>query len=228
MGGFYTATEVDATFEKVANKGSASGYASLSAGTLVVENPANATATPTASKIVIADASAKVDGWVSASSTTVPGITEAAIASEVDTGTDAARAVTPDALAGSNLGIRYAQEVCYDFTTSVAVGDGKGYLHIPPGFNGMNLVYVHARVITAGTTNTLDIQIANVTDTVDMLSTKLTIDTTETGSDTAATPAVIDATKDDVATNDLLRIDIDAIHTTAAKGLIVTMGFQLP
>jgi hypothetical protein len=61
-----------------------------------------------------------------------------------------------------------------------------------------------------------------------MLSTKLTIDSGETGSDTAATPAVINTSYDDVATNDLLRIDIDAISTTAPKGLIVTLEFRLP
>lgn len=161
-------------------------------------------------------------------STTVQGKVELAIAAEVSAGTDEDRAVTPDALAGSNLGVRNTEIICFDFTTSIATGDGKGYFHIPPALNGMNLVYVHARVITAGTTNTTDIQIANVTDSVDMLSTKLTIDTGETGSETAATPAVIDTTKDDVATNDLLRIDVDAISTTAPKGLLVTLGFQLP
>lgn len=92
----------------------------------------------------------------------------------------------------------------------------------------MNLVRVHARVITAGTTGTTDIQIANVTDAVDMLSTKLTIDSAATGSDTAATAAVINTATDDVVTNDLLRIDIDAASTTKPKGLIVTLEFQLP
>lgn len=115
-----------------------------------------------------------------------------------------------------------------DATTSTAVGDGKAYFTIPEDLNGWNLTAVHARVITAGTTNTTDIQIANVTDSVDMLSTKLTIDSGETGSDTAATPAVIDTSKDDVATNDLLRIDVDAISTTAAKGLIVRLRFVKP
>jgi hypothetical protein len=61
-----------------------------------------------------------------------------------------------------------------------------------------------------------------------MLTTKITIDSTETGSDTAATPAVIDTANDDVATNDVIRIDVDAISTTAAKGLIVTLTFKLP
>ena len=124
--------------------------------------------------------------------------------------------------------IKYAQVTCVYFTGSVAVGDGKGFVHIPAELNGYNLVEVHARVITAGVTGTTDIQLHNVTDAVDMLSTKLTIDSGETGSDTAATPAVINAAVDDVATNDLIRIDVDAISTTAPKGLIVTMGFQLP
>ncbi len=120
------------------------------------------------------------------------------------------------------------QAVVFGFATNTATGDGKYYLTIPEELNGMNLVGVHARVITAGTTNTTDIQIANVTDTVDMLSTKLTIDSAETSSSTAAAPAVIDTTKDDVATNDLLRIDVDAVSTTPAVGLIVRLRFQLP
>lgn len=45
--------------------GSASTLATLNGSSLVVENPANATATPTASKIPIADATAKInDGWL--------------------------------------------------------------------------------------------------------------------------------------------------------------------
>ena len=61
-----------------------------------------------------------------------------------------------------------------------------------------------------------------------MLSTKITIDSGETGSDTAATAAVIDTSNDDVASWDVLRIDVDAVSTTAAKGLIVTLEFRLP
>jgi len=110
--------------------------------------------------------------------------------------------------------------------TSWSTGDGKKYFHIPPELNGMNLVYVHAFDVTAGTTGVSTIQIANVTDSVDMLSTRITIDSGETGSNTAATAAVIDTTHDDVATNDVLRIDIDGTSTTAPKGLVVTLGFS--
>ncbi|OGM06195.1 hypothetical protein A2125_00935 [Candidatus Woesebacteria bacterium GWB1_43_5] len=125
--------------------------------------------------------------------------------------------------------VKSVQMVAIDFATSCTAGDGKFYLHVPASLNNMNLTSVHAYNVTAGITDTMDIQIANVTDAVDMLSTKITIDTGENGSDTAAIPAVIDATKDDVATNDILRIDIDAIHSgTAAKGLIVTLEFALP
>lgn len=165
---------------------------------------------------------------VKAASTTVAGKSELATAAEVNTGTDTGRTITPDALAGSNLGIRYIQATIFDYTTDNATGNGKWYGHIPPALNGMNLVYVHAEVITAGTTGTETIQIHNLTQTADMLTTELTIDTGETGSDTAAAPYAINTSEDDVATNDVLRIDIDTIHTTAAKGLIVTLGFQLP
>lgn len=120
------------------------------------------------------------------------------------------------------------QATIVDYTTDIATGDGQYYFRVPSRLNGMNLTAVHAEVITAGTTGTTDIQIHNVTDAVDMLSTKLTIDSGETGSDTAVTAAVINTSNDDVATNDLLRVDVDAISTTAPKGLIVTLEFSLP
>lgn len=125
----------------------------------------------------------------------------------------------------TSIGTRYFHVLCFWYTDNVGTGDGAAYIHIPAAFNTWNLTEVHAQVITAGTTNTTDIQIHNVTDNTDMLSTKLTIDSGETGSNTAATPAVINTTTDDVATNDLLRVDVDAVSTTAPKGLIVTLGF---
>lgn len=116
----------------------------------------------------------------------------------------------------------------FDAVEEVTTGDGKAYFTIPEELNGANLSAVHARVITAGTTGTTDIQIRNVTDTADMLSTKLTIDSGETGSDTAAAAAVINTSTDDVATNDLIAIDVDATATTKAKGLVVRLQFLIP
>jgi len=163
-----------------------------------------------------------------AASATIVGPIEIATAAETTTGTDATRAVSPDGLAGSEFGERALQMVVFDFTTDNATGDGKFFFHIDSRIAGMNLVDVHAEVITAGTTGTEDIQLRNVTQAADILSTKLTIDSTETGSDTAATAAVINAAEDDMQENDVIAIDVDAIQTTAAKGLIITLGFRLP
>jgi len=124
------------------------------------------------------------------------------------------------------------QIIVVEYTTDWATGDGAAYFQIDKKVAGMNLVDVHAECITAGTgtgTDTSDIQIYNLTQTADMLSTKLTIDEDETGSDTAATAAVIDTNNDDVAENDVIRVDIDAVTpTTDPKGLILILGFQEP
>ena len=127
-------------------------------------------------------------------------------------------------------GVKSIQLTAFDYTTDVSTGDGAAYFVIPSSLNGMNLVSCAAYVITAGTTGTTDVQVARVRSStpVDMLSTKLTIDSTEIGTDTAATAAVINGSNDDVATHDRIRIDVDATSTTKAKGLIVVLNFQLP
>jgi len=118
------------------------------------------------------------------------------------------------------------------WTTDNAVLEGAFYFHVGKELAGMNMVYVHSEVITAGTQAVAElftVGIYNLTQTAEILSTKLTIDTAETGSDDAAAAAVIDTDQDDMQENDLIRIDIATIFaTTASKGLIVTMGFELP
>lgn len=126
------------------------------------------------------------------------------------------------------LGTRSMQVVVFDFTTDVATGDGKFYVVTPPEIDGMNLTEVFARVITAGTTGTTDIQVHNVSTANDMLSTVVTIDSGEVSSATAATPPVIDTDNDGVLENDLLRIDVDAVSTTAPEGLIINLRFAFP
>ena len=138
----------------------------------------------------------------------------------IDTPTDALQAANKDYVDRKAL-----QMVVFAPTVDVATGDGKFYKHIDSRLANLKLNDVHALVVTAGTTNTTDIQIANVTDVVDMLSTKLTIDSGETGSNTAATAAVINPANSRVTLNDVLRVDVDAVSTTAPKGLIITLGF---
>jgi len=108
----------------------------------------------------------------------------------------------------------------------VQTGDGKAYVIIPAALNGMLLTAIAATVITAGTTGSTTIQINNVTDNEDMLSTVMSIETGETSTRTSASPGVIDTDHDDVATGDVLRIDVDAVSTTAPYGLIVELVFQ--
>lgn len=60
-------------YQKESEKGAVSGYASLNASQKVVEDPANATATPTLNKIPIADGAGKLDGWISPASTSTAG-----------------------------------------------------------------------------------------------------------------------------------------------------------
>jgi hypothetical protein len=120
----------------------------------------------------------------------------------------------------------------FDDSISCSTGDGAGdvFWRVPSALNGCNLVEVAAQNQTAGTTGTMDIQIARIRSgtPADMLSTKITIDSTEIDSSTAATAAVINTSNDDVATGDQIRIDVDAVHTTPARGLVVELSFRLP
>jgi hypothetical protein len=163
-----------------------------------------------------------------ASDTQAGFLTEIATAAETTTGTDAARAVSPDGLAGSDYGKRVVGILVVDPATNTATGDGKAFFRVPSVMNGWNLVGVNATVYTAGTTNTTTVQIRNITQTADMLSTAMTIDSGEVDTSTAATPPVIDTNNDDVATGDRIAIDVDAISTTPAKGLYCELIFQLP
>ena len=117
---------------------------------------------------------------------------------------------------------------CFGASSDVATGDGKAFFEVSEEINGMNMVACGAYVYTAGTTGTMDIQIRNVTDSQDMLSTKITIDSTEVSSRTAATAPVINTSYDDVVTGDRIAFDFDAVQTTKAKGAVVWMRFELP
>jgi hypothetical protein len=128
--------------------------------------------------------------------------------------------------------------VVFDFATDTATGDGKYFFYVPSTMNNGVITGVHAQVITAGTTNTTDVQIARCEPVatgnacsgtvVDVLTTKLTVDSGEDDSSTAATAAVINTSNDDLTTGRVLRVDVDAVSTTAAKGLILTILVQVP
>lgn len=176
-----------------------------------------------------------VTDLVSAASDTAAGIVELAIASELNTGTDTTRAVTPDALAGSNFGVKEIAVEVFAAATVWTTGDGKRYFRIPPSLNGMNLVGVGVGANVTSSSGIPTLQIARGRQSsatsahsyVDMLSTLLTIDVADYDSKDAGTPAVINASNDDVATGDLIRVDCDVAGTSTAGGHL-TLLFQLP
>jgi len=109
---------------------------------------------------------------------------------------------------------------------AVEVADNVVFFHVPTVFNDMDLVEVHAQASTAGVTGVTTLDVYNVTKVQSMLSTLITIDSGETGSDTAATPPVINPSTDNISTNDVIRIDVDTISTTAPLGMVITLGFE--
>jgi len=74
---------------------------------------------------------------------------------------------------------------------------------------------------TAGTTGTYTIDINEAGTTI--LSTKITVDSTEKSSETAATaPVISDAS---IAADAVITFDVDAVQTTKAKGLVVWIDY---
>lgn len=112
-----------------------------------------------------------------------------------------------------------------DPATTLTTGDGKAYFLIPSELNGWLLLSAHAAVATVSSSGVVTVQLNNVTQAVDMLSTAITIDANERTSYTAATPPVINPANADVATGDVIRIDVDTAGTGAA-GLIVQLHFE--
>ena len=131
-------------------------------------------------------------------------------------------------MAGSNYGKTVVSILVSDPNgDAITTGNGKAYWRVPATLNAFNLVDVAIAVTTASSSGNPTVQIRNITEEHDMLSTSLTIDVNEKDSSTAATAAVINTSNDNVSTADVLRIDIDAAGT-GTKGLMVELTFQLP
>lgn len=106
---------------------------------------------------------------------------------------------------------------CSDESTALTTGTAKAKF-INPYSSAFNVTAVVASLSTAqasGSTFTVDINEAGTT----ILSTKLTIDNTETNSSTAATPAVISDAS--IAAYAEISVDIDQVGDGTAKGLKV-------
>lgn len=112
---------------------------------------------------------------------------------------------------------------------NISTGDGKAYFPVPSDLSGMNLIGTSATLDTAGTGGGFLCQLRRkrAGADVDMLSTRISIDATENDSRDATALPTINTANDDVLTKDRIYIDLDGVPT-GAKGLSVTLQFQLP
>lgn len=109
-----------------------------------------------------------------------------------------------------------------DDITALTTGNGKYHWVTPSQFNGRHIIGVFATIITASSSGTPTIQIHNLTNAVDILSTEITIDVGENTSDQATVSPVINPSNNLLTTGDILRIDVD-VAGTGAKGLSVAV-----
>lgn len=107
----------------------------------------------------------------------------------------------------------------------VAVGDNQFRFYVPQDLHGYDLVEVAAALTTVSASGAVSIQLHNTRSGNDMLLTNVTVDASETGSETAATPPVIDGDNSVVLSGDFVQVDVDGAGS-GAHGLIVTMGFE--
>ena len=135
-----------------------------------------------------------------------------ATAAEVNTGTSTAKYVSPDSLKGSKYGVRTIVRDVIAHDADQATGTTLGGDFVMP--IGGTVIEVGITVSTAGTTGvgTYDIHKNGTT----ILSTKITVDSGEKTSRTAATDSVISVAA--VAEGDIYTFDIDGVQSTAAKG----------
>lgn len=106
---------------------------------------------------------------------------------------------------------------CSDLSTALTTGTTKAYFRAPYAFT---LTAVRASLGTAQTSGSIFTVDVNENG-ASVLSTKLTIDNTETTSTTAATPPVI--SDNSISDDSVISIDIDQVGDGTAKGLIVTL-----
>lgn len=106
------------------------------------------------------------------------------------------------------------------------VGNGKIIFCIPAEMNQMSLLSAHAYLSTSAPGDT-KIMVRNQSNIMnaDMLSTPITIDTYEPTSYTANVQAVVNPIFKQVATGDLIAIDVDQV-APASKGLGVVLIFN--
>lgn len=159
---------------------------------------------------------------VSAATTSLAGKVELAVTSEINTGTDTSRAIPIDQYVASNRNVRYIYIRVLDSATSCSTGTTLGG-DIEAPFTG-TITEIGGWVDTAGITGNMVVDV-NKNGTTLMTTNKLSWDTTEKSTRTAATAPTLTTTA--ITAGDLITIDIDSVQTTPAKGLVVRLGIRM-
>lgn len=131
-----------------------------------------------------------------------------------------------DFIVSADVGKRTVAINVYNSDQSVAVVEGKVGIPIPAGLDGFNvtnvLAVVHTPHVEGGAVDVMLRRRRNGSD-VEVLSEPVTIGTNEY----YANDGEIDPAADDVATGDLLYVDVDAVpFGFSASGLSVAISLQ--
>lgn len=182
-------------------KGAASGYASLDSSSKVVQDPASATQTPTASKIPIANGSGKLAaGWVQE----VIGLTDL-----TDVGVSGAavgQTLVYNGTSWSNASLNETAAFSQPDTLIVTTGKHRFYAS-----RNYTIVSVRASVGTAPTGADLLVDVNK--NGVTIFTTQTNRPTITAGTNTALAAAINVA---DIASGDYLTIDIDQVGSSVA------------
>lgn len=194
-----------------------------------VENTAISTFAGSSNIVTVGTLSAgNATAVVDASSKTVAGKVELATTAEIDTGTDSTRAMPVDQFVASKRNIRWLVFNLVKAGTDCAVATNIGGDFVSP-IAGTILqsdstpFYLYATNSTAGATGTMVVDVS-LNGTSIMTTNKLDFDTGEKTTTTASTPP--DLTDTTIAVGDILTVDVDSLHTTAAKGLTLYMAIR--
>lgn len=171
----------------------------------------------------VVSASNDITTYVGVATTSVAGKVELAVTSEIDTGTDSTRAMPVDQFVASARNVRYINIRVLDPTTDWSANGTTivgGDFEIP--FTG-TITEIGGYVDTAGTTGTGVVDV-NKNGTTLMTTNKLSFDSTEKSTRTAATAPTLTTTA--VTAGDIITVDIDTNFTTKAKGLSIRLGIR--
>ncbi|PKN71202.1 MAG: hypothetical protein CVU54_01915 [Deltaproteobacteria bacterium HGW-Deltaproteobacteria-12] len=148
---------------------------------------------------------------------------------DMNTGSNDTFYLTPAAIRQSYVAKKHIYWTVFDSDTDTATGDGKKGYAIPASMNGMNLADFTCSVYNlnsaSGGTTTVVLRRSRAGTDQNMTSTGVTISYNEY----TASDETINTSYDDVATGDLIFVDVDAVTTGAVqKGLSCTATFTLP